>query len=44
MRVVGSTGLNNEVQRVAACPYCQAKNKIKWSRGDKFNVQRIATR
>jgi Zn finger protein HypA/HybF involved in hydrogenase expression len=44
IRVVGSTGLAKEVQRIATCPYCKAKNKTKWPRGDKFNVQRIATR
>jgi Zn finger protein HypA/HybF involved in hydrogenase expression len=44
MRVVGSTGLAKEVARVAECPYCKAKNKVLWPRGDKFNVQRIATR
>jgi len=44
MRVVGSTGLGKQVQRMAPCPYCKAKNKVMWPRGDKFNVQRIATR
>jgi Zn finger protein HypA/HybF involved in hydrogenase expression len=43
MRVVGSTGLAKAVERVALCPYCKAKNKVTWPRGDKFNVQRIAT-
>ena len=44
MRVVGSTGLGKEVERVASCPYCKTKNKVMWPKGDKFNVQRIATR
>jgi len=44
MRVVGSTGLSKEIERVAICPYCRTKNKVKWPKGDKFNVQRIATR
>ncbi len=44
MRVVGSTGLAKPVERVAPCPYCKAKNKVMWPRGDRFNVQRIATR
>lgn len=44
MRVVGSTGLGKEVERVASCPYCKTKNKVMWPQGDKFNVQRIATR
>ena len=44
MRVVGSTGLGKEVARVASCPYCKTKNKVTWPKGDKFNVQRIATR
>jgi len=44
MRVVGSTGLGKEVERVATCPYCKTKNKVMWPKGDKFNVQRIATR
>ncbi len=44
MRVVGSTGLGKEVERVAICPYCKTKNKVMWPKGDKFNVQRIATR
>ncbi len=44
MRVVGSTGLAKPVERTAPCPYCRAKNKVMWPRGDKFNVQRIATR
>jgi hypothetical protein len=44
MRLVGSTGLGKEVARIAICPYCQAKNKVTWPRGDPFRVQRIATR
>jgi hypothetical protein len=44
MRVVGSTGLASEVERVAICPYCGVKNRVTWPRGDKFNVQRIASR
>jgi len=44
MRVVGSTGLGKEVERLALCPYCKTKNKVMWPKGDKFNVQRIATR
>jgi len=44
MRVVGSTGLGKEVERVVLCPYCKTKNKVTWPKGDKFNVQRIATR
>jgi len=44
MRVVGSTGLGKEVERVAICPYCKGKNTVKWPRGDPFRVQRIATR
>jgi len=44
MRVVGSTGLGKEVERVSICPYCKTKNKVMWPKGDKFNVQRIATR
>jgi len=44
MRVVGSTGLGKEIARVALCPYCKAKNKVMWPKGDEFNVQRIATR
>jgi len=44
MRVVGSTGLGKEVERVAICPYCKTKNKVTWPKGDKFNMQRIATR
>jgi Zn finger protein HypA/HybF involved in hydrogenase expression len=43
MRVVGSTGLGKEIERVAICPYCKTKNKVMWPKGDKFNVQRIAT-
>ena len=44
MRVVGSTGLGKEVGRVVLCPYCKGKNTVMWPKGDKFNVQRIATR
>ena len=44
MRMVGSTGLGKEIGRVAVCPYCKAKNKVLWPRGDPFRVQRIATR
>ena len=44
MRVVGSTGLGKEVERVVRCPYCKTKNKVTWPKGDTFNVQRIATR
>jgi DNA-directed RNA polymerase subunit RPC12/RpoP len=44
MRVVGSTGLAKEVERTTVCPYCRAKNRVKWPRGDTFRVQRIATR
>jgi Zn finger protein HypA/HybF involved in hydrogenase expression len=44
MRVVGSTGLGKEVERIAICPYCKTKNKVKWPRGDPFRVQKIATR
>jgi Zn finger protein HypA/HybF involved in hydrogenase expression len=44
MRVVGSTGLRKGVARVVLCPYCKTKNKVMWPKGDKFNVQRIATR
>lgn len=44
MRIVGSTGLSRNVIRVAVCPYCKAKNKVMWPRGDPFRVQRIATR
>ena len=44
MRLVGSTGLAKEVERLALCPYCRAKNKVRWPRGDAFRVQRIATR
>lgn len=44
MRVVGSTGLGKEVERVVPCPYCKTKNKVMWPKGDNFNVQRIATR
>ena len=44
MRVVGSTGLGKEIQRTVLCPYCKKKNKVKWPRGDEFNVQRVGTR
>ncbi len=44
MRIVGSTGLNKEVQQIAICPYCKTKNKVSWPRGDPFRVQRIATK
>jgi hypothetical protein len=44
MRVVGSTGLRKEITRIAVCPYCKAKNRVTWPRGDPFRVQRIATR
>jgi hypothetical protein len=44
MRVVGSTGLAKEVERVVICPYCRNKNKVKWPRGDVFNVQRVGSR
>jgi hypothetical protein len=44
MRIVGSTGLKKEVERIAICPYCKTKNKAKWPRGDPFRVQKIATR
>ena len=44
MRVVGSTGLAKEVEKAVICPYCKAKNKVLWPRGDQFRVQRIATR
>jgi Zn finger protein HypA/HybF involved in hydrogenase expression len=44
MRAVGSTGLGKEVRKIAVCPYCKTKNKMMWPRGDKFNIQRIATR
>ena len=44
MRVVGAIGLNKEVERKVSCPYCKAKNKVMWPRGDPFRVQRIATR
>jgi DNA-directed RNA polymerase subunit RPC12/RpoP len=44
MRMVGSTGLAKEVERVAVCPYCKVKNKVWWPHGDPFRVQRIATR
>jgi DNA-directed RNA polymerase subunit RPC12/RpoP len=44
MRAVGSTGLAKEVEKTAVCPYCKAKNKVMWPKGDKFNVQRVATR
>jgi hypothetical protein len=44
MRMVGSTGLQKEIERVAICPYCKTKNKVQWPRGDPFHVQKIATR
>jgi Zn finger protein HypA/HybF involved in hydrogenase expression len=44
MRAVGSTGLGKEVEKTAICPYCKTKNTLTWPRGDKFNIQRIATR
>lgn len=44
MKVLGSTGLSKEVERTAACPYCKAKNKVTWPKGDKFKVWRIAIR
>jgi len=44
MRAVGSTGLGKEVEKTALCPYCKGKNKVMWPKGDKFNVQRVATR
>jgi DNA-directed RNA polymerase subunit RPC12/RpoP len=44
MRVVGSTGLAKEIERAVVCPYCGKKNKVKWPRGDTFNVQRVGTR
>jgi len=44
MRVVGSTGLGKEIDRVVVCPYCRKKNKVMWPRGDKFTVQRVGTR
>jgi Zn finger protein HypA/HybF involved in hydrogenase expression len=44
MRVVGSTGLAKDVEKVAVCPYCKSKNKVMWPRGDPFRIQRIATR
>lgn len=44
MRIVGSTGLNKQVARIAICPYCKKKNSVKWPRGDPFRVQKIATR
>lgn len=44
MRVVGSTGLGKEFARTVICPYCKMKNRVAWPRGDKFNVQRVATR
>ena len=44
MRVVGSTGLAKEVDRIVTCPYCKKKNKVKWPRGDAFNVQRVGSR
>ncbi len=43
MRAVGSTGLGKEVEKTALCPYCKGKNKVMWPKGDKFNVQRVAT-
>jgi hypothetical protein len=44
MRAVGSTGLGKEVAKTAICPYCKIENKLMWPRGDKFNIQRLATR
>jgi Zn finger protein HypA/HybF involved in hydrogenase expression len=44
MRAVGSTGLGKEAEKTAVCPYCKTKNKVMWPPGDKFNIQRIATR
>ena len=44
MRVVGSTGLGREIERAVSCPYCKRKNKVKWPRGDRFNVQRVGSR
>ncbi|MGB7435430.1 MAG: hypothetical protein WBR26_02040 [Candidatus Acidiferrum sp.] len=44
MRIVGSTGLAKEVDRIVVCPYCKTKNKVGWPRGDPFRVQKIATR
>ena len=44
MRIVGTTGLGKETERIAISPYCKAKDKLMWPRGNDFRVQRIPTK
>jgi hypothetical protein len=44
LKLCGSTGFGRDVSRVANCPYCNKRIKVRWPKGDDFRVMRVASR